>query len=168
MPTRIRRCATLPLASLTAVLLGIGFAPASVAAAAEQSALPQSLRACRLRTDTLERLHCFDTESARLDVPATPKLGQEQIERRKPSPTPPADTADSSLTARLVKVESQRPGLRLFTLDNGQRWRQLETDDYFPAVAGDTVRIEPGALGSYRLTRVAEGWNKWLRVRRID
>jgi hypothetical protein len=58
--------------------------------------------------------------------------------------------------------------LRLFTLDNGQRWRQLETDDYFPAVAGDTVRIEPGALGSYRLTRVAEGWNKWLRVRRID
>ena len=73
-----------------------------------------------------------------------------------------------ALTARIQALRKSGLGLLTLTLDNAQVWQQLEADAYFPLAVGETVRIEQGALGSYRLTRVVEGWKKWLRVKRVE
>ena len=73
-----------------------------------------------------------------------------------------------ALTARIESLRTSGIGLATLTLDTGQAWQQLETEAYFPLVVGETVRIEQGALGSYRLTRVVEGWKKWMRIKRVE
>jgi Lon protease-like protein len=69
-------------------------------------------------------------------------------------------------TARITALQTVGSGMALITLDNGQQWRQQEAMAYFPLAIGDTIRIEKGALGSYRLTRVEEGWKTFMRVSR--
>jgi len=81
-----------------------------------------------------------------------------------PSKGPKKDASETSETARIASVRPAANGLSVITLDNGQVWRQMEAETYFPLDAGDTVRIETGALGSYRLTRVEEGWKRFMRV----
>ena len=77
----------------------------------------------------------------------------------------PATAADSQ-TARIAALQTTGSGMAVITLDNGQVWRQQEAMAYFPLAIGDTIRIEPGALGSFRLTRVEEGWKTFMRVSR--
>jgi hypothetical protein len=72
------------------------------------------------------------------------------------------------MTARIDSLRVAATGLAVLTLDNGQIWRQLETEDEFPLQAGDTVRIDRAAMGSYRLKPVREGWKRSMRVTRTQ
>jgi len=74
--------------------------------------------------------------------------------------------ADTGMTARIDSIHKMLTGAYVVTLDNAQVWRQLETEPDFPLEAGDTVRIDKGALGTYRLRPVREGWKRWIRVER--
>jgi len=56
------------------------------------------------------------------------------------------------LTAHLVSVSRNSAGRQVFTLDNGQVWRQSETRASFEPHAGDAVKITPGAIGSFWLS----------------
>jgi hypothetical protein len=53
------------------------------------------------------------------------------------------------LTAKIQAVVLNSAGREVFTLDNGQVWRQVEPDSSFTVPPGSTVRITRGALGSY-------------------
>jgi Lon protease-like protein len=77
-------------------------------------------------------------------------------------------TSDAEVgeTARITALQTTGSGMAVITLDNGQQWRQQESVAYFPLAIGDTVRVEKGALGSFRLTRVEEGWKTFMRVSR--
>ncbi len=77
-----------------------------------------------------------------------------------------ANAAENNQTARIAALQMTGAGMAVITLDNGQVWRQQETMSYFPLAVGDTIRIEPGALGSFRLTRIEEGWKTFMRVSR--
>ena len=70
------------------------------------------------------------------------------------------------MTARIDKLRKSASDLAIITLDNGQVWRQLEATDYFPMALGDTVLIKRGALGSYKLLVVKEGWTRGIPVSR--
>jgi len=74
--------------------------------------------------------------------------------------------ADAGMTARIDSIRKTLSGAYVVTLDNAQVWRQLETEEDFPLEAGDTVRIDKGAMGTYRLRPVREGWKRWIRVER--
>jgi hypothetical protein len=137
---------------------------AAPGAQAAGDGLAQRLQTCARLDEDAQRLRCFDAEVPRVDLPAKPKLGEEQVQRRAPAA---ASDAESSLTARVTGLVDQRDGTVTMTLDNGQVWHQQAAEFYFPLTLGETVRIEKGALGSYRLTRVVEGWNKWTRVGRV-
>jgi hypothetical protein len=62
------------------------------------------------------------------------------------------DTSLKELDAHIAGVSRNSAGRAVFTLDNGQVWRQSETRSSFEAHAGDAVRITPGVLGSYWLS----------------
>jgi hypothetical protein len=97
-------------------------------------------------------------------------LGEEQV--RKPSSSSlkfwksKDKEPDAGMTARIEGLKKTPYGLLVVTLDNGQVWRQLEAEDNFPLEEGDTVRIDKGAMGSYRLMPVREGWKRFIRVTR--
>jgi hypothetical protein len=67
------------------------------------------------------------------------------------------------IVAKVEKIEKNRQGKRLFTLDNGQLW--AETDrDRLRIRKGQQVIIERGAFGSYNLKR--EGAKRFIKVMR--
>ena len=68
------------------------------------------------------------------------------------------------LTAHIASVSRNGAGRQLFTLDNGQVWRQAESKASFEAGPGDAVTISSGALGSFWL---ATGKHNRTRVERL-
>jgi hypothetical protein len=68
------------------------------------------------------------------------------------------------IEAHIASIAERTPGLAIFTLDNGQIWRQAEPEFNFSARAGDGVTITTGLLGSYWLTA---GPGAAVRVKRV-
>ena len=128
------------------------------------------IESCPKIADDKQRLACFDREFARLQQPSkaaepppaalvaptaaatqlTPEqrmgLTSEQILQRQNSPSAP-DLKE--LTVKIQEVWANSTGRGLFSLENGQIWRQVEPDPNFRVKPGDTVHITKGALGSY-------------------
>jgi hypothetical protein len=137
-----------------------------------------ALEACTKITDGSARLACLDREVAALlarehaptaaavppaaaTVPAAAaaaapgalteeqKMGLtpgriQQIER-PPSAPPPLQT----LTVAIKDMSVDANGHQVFTLENGQVWRQVELDTRFSVHVGDSIEISRGASGSY-------------------
>lgn len=147
----------------TALVVFLGLAAIGpVFADAPRQALGEISR-CRVIGDSAERLRCFDHAADRAKdalVPSEEYFG-------KPAPRPPeveqvvAMVRDLSRTVR---------GRAIFILDNGQKWRQLDSDDSNvpEPKAGTTIRvtIDRGLLDSFNLT--IDGRAGFFKVRRID
>jgi hypothetical protein len=68
------------------------------------------------------------------------------------------------LDAHVKSVYHNAAGRQVFTLDNGQVWRQAETKPDFEAGPGAAVTISSGALGSYWLQTSKHNWTRVERV----
>ena len=131
----------------------------TLAATARSADLPAALLACREVQDNDARLACFDRESARLAAlaEATTPLTPEDRFGLPRAVTPAKEGTGSRLAeaavlrARLRLVGSRSDGLIVFTLDNGQVWRQLEPGSDLFARPGDAVQLSKGAFGNYWL-----------------
>jgi hypothetical protein len=79
------------------------------------------------------------------------KLGlpRAQIDAIEAPPKAPAEI--TNFTAAIKSVSVEPPGRQVFTLDNGQVWREDQTGQYFQARPGESVRIRKGSLGSFFL-----------------
>jgi len=114
----------------------------------------------RIENDT-QRLKCYDDLFKRADADAVgnPDLGAEQIE------APPIDFVE----ARLVGDFNGWTGKTVFTLDNGQVWRQTNNyiQDYIPRdpIPAAKVTISKGMMGSYNLQ--VEGVKRIVQVKRV-
>jgi hypothetical protein len=97
-------------------------------------------------------------------APAAAQFGDELVSRKT---RPAKGSPEASLTAGVTAVREDQRGTWVISLDNGQVWRQQEVGLPFPLRTGETVRIDKGVLGSYMLTRVVEGWTRWIRVTRV-
>ena len=69
------------------------------------------------------------------------------------------------LTAHIADVARNAAGRDVFTLDNGQVWRQSETRSTFEAHAGDAVVISSRALGSFWLSTSTHNGTRVERLR---
>jgi hypothetical protein len=87
------------------------------------------------------------------------ELARKRREERKEKPAP------TELRAAVSKVSTKPYGEYVIELDNGQVWEQPEKKSSFSIKAGDTVRITPGAMGSYFLLSDSGGSTKVRRVR---
>lgn len=68
------------------------------------------------------------------------------------------------LTAHLASVSRNLAGRAVFTLDNGQVWRQSESRASFEARTGDAVKISRGGMGSFWLSTDTHNWTRVERV----
>ena len=152
------------------------------------AATTSALEACTKVTDDSARLACFDREAAALisrghapaaaaaSVAAAPAaspaplteeqkmgLSSARIEQlqRPPSAPPPIQT----LTVAITGVSADGNGHQLFTLENGQVWRQVELDTHFSAKPGDSITISRGISGSYFLSLGKHSNTRVSRVR---
>lgn len=148
-----------------------------------------ALEACTKLTDASARLACFDREvaalmtreqkantaapgaaAAKTAVPPPRQLTEEQkmgltperiqqLERPATAPPPP-----STMTAAIQGISVDGNGHQVFTLENGQIWRQVEVDSHFSVKPGDSITISKGALGSYFMSL---GKHRNTRVSRV-
>jgi hypothetical protein len=72
-----------------------------------------------------------------------------------------------TLVAQVTQVHETRPNVYRMTLDNGQVWQQMDMDSRFDVRAGDTVEINRGRMGGYRMARQSRGGSGWVRVNRV-
>ena len=152
------RCALLVLAML---------AGAPALAATDQ--LSADLRRCAQQADEHQRLACFDAL-----VKALPQISADQfgmngaIERKRDPATAAAvakERARESLDGTIASVDRGPHGEHVFTLDNGQRWIEVEPRPGLEFSAAEHVTIGHGALGTLWLK--AEG-RRQVKVRRIQ
>jgi hypothetical protein len=77
-------------------------------------------------------------------------FGREQIERRQPD----KDKQDKKLEqieAVVTQIDERGDDLLVFTLENGQVWRQKSLTPLFRVREGDSVVIRKGTFGGYTL-----------------
>lgn len=171
---------------MMALLLAAGLAPAA------EGSLDDA-RSCAQVQDSLQRLVCYDrlfppAPSADATRPAAPATGVPATPGTTPAPAPAmpdqeslfgaeslkrpvggsdADKAPRSLTATVSQVRQTRPNVFRVTLANGQVWQQMDMDSTFHVEAGDTVEIDRGRMGGYRMARTSNGGSGWVRVNRL-
>lgn len=169
------------------VLLSVALAVAAGPAFADASrdALTEIAK-CADITDSAERLKCFDAAMPRarsaLAAPAPESPSKSLLEwfgfSRPAAPTtkpedfgkPPPEPAEiSELSSSVIEFGRTPRGKSLFILENGQVWRQLDSDGSVvqdpPQGKTMKVLIERGVLGSYNLT--IEGRNGLIKVFRV-
>jgi hypothetical protein len=175
------------IVSFTVLLAVLGMS------AAFAQLLPAALDACTRIASDKARLQCFDREAAALSqhdgssqqrnqraadapaaVPAPPQLTPEQkfglstdqVQRQEEArgavaAQPPSVTR---VQTRVLQVSGSSAGRALFTLENGQTWRQTEIQSSFSLRPGDQVTLSKGALGSFW---ISTGPHNSARVERV-
>jgi hypothetical protein len=93
-------------------------------------------------------------------------LGDESVKRKSRNSAEPE--APTSLTAKVIALKETRKNVFRVTLDNGQVWQQMDMESLFTVALGDTVQIDKGRLGGYRMARVSNGRSGWARVTRTQ
>jgi hypothetical protein len=166
---------------MRAVLLAFA---ASVAFVTPSRAAPDSLSylyACTSIADVAAKAACYDAATAKLQTAV--KAGQltiiENVEMQKlqtevfgfEAPTLPAVIGKSSGAKPITTVETKiakvsRGADTVFTLENGQIWRQVDTTGNPGLRTGLSVRIERRVLGSYLL--IPSDGGGAVRVQRVS
>lgn len=171
---------------------------ASMAQPSEDEAIDQAI-SCREIADDLERLSCLDQAAETLAVTRIIReeavAAKKQEERENfglsggnEKEAVVAETPEEfgseylpktrkereegklkAITSKIAEVRINAIGVATLTLENGQVWRQLESDDkklFFPS--GDrlyTAKVKRSLFGNYMLT--VNELHKTIRVRRV-
>ena len=105
-------------------------------------------------------------------VAAAPPLDARQSFGLSGSAIAAHEEAAGARPAKVAKIEARVVGLSLtgngrtvFTFDNSQMWRQIESDGDMLARLGDTATISRGLLGSYWLQLKSGRGCKVTRIR---
>jgi hypothetical protein len=150
-------------------------AASSATFTAAQESSTSALLACVDEADDTRRLQCFDRAVAGL------RAGTAVGPKSAPAPASESTSARDRFGARGDLKQEQSPELKeitalvtavrarpygelVITLDNGQEWTQIAPDSRVKVKAGDTVKIEAGALDSFILI-AANG--RSAKVRRL-
>lgn len=132
------------------------------------AAAQQVTHACASIVAPTKRLACYD----RAFPPAHDAQAEASEQARafglQPTPDPAEKAAEAAynkdMNSRVASVSSDRDGERLFTLDNGQVWRQTGSSILGLARPGDAITIRTGSFHSYLL--ITPGGVP-LRVKRV-
>jgi hypothetical protein len=131
---------------------------------------PSEFAKCAGLPNAAERLKCYDAAADRHGFGLPPPPREPVTQPQDFGKPPPAREAEvKEIGATVVELTRTARGRAVFTLDNGQVWRQLDSDaaEVREPAAGRAmhVKIETGALGSYNL--VIEGRAGAIKVRRL-
>lgn len=181
-----KRLLALPCFALAAFMLW----PAQ----ASDPSLTDALTQCQQEQDTLLRLRCYDAievERRKSQTQASPEATEAQRQpepvvteqQSQPEPESAASAPPAAAEERFGKprqqaedepdriysivreVEQDVRGHLIITFENGQTWRQ-NNSEYYPIKAGEEHYIRRALLGSFMLS--SDHSNRSTRVRRID
>jgi len=96
---------------------------------------------------------------------AAPALGDEAVKRSRKDEA--VSTEPTNLEARVTAARETRKDTYRVSLENGQVWQQMDMSSLFHVAVGDTVRIEKGKMGGYRMA-LTGGHSGWVRVSRVQ
>lgn len=122
--------------------------------------LPEQIRGCSKIADDSERLKCFDA----LVAGAETRARSNQEARFGKEHKRVTEEAPEAIVATISKFQKTAHKKAYITLDNGQVWKQSDSTQVYWK-AGDSVRIERGALNSFFI-RKTEG-SRRIRVKRV-
>ncbi|TMN35791.1 hypothetical protein [Pseudoalteromonas sp. S2755] len=161
------------------ILFALGFS--SICAAEPLNT--QALQACTLIENDFKRLMCYDNVIANKPITET-HLSKASVNKDKVNTPRNEKRAElkedgfglehkvkvaseeiEEITAKLVKTTTQGRDKMVFTLDNGQVWRQVSSETFF-AKEGDTLIIERASFGSFLMKKA--GSNRTTRVKRVN
>ena len=137
--------------------------PASAAPAATAAAVAKPTAAVPAMAAPAAAAPAVAASAAAPAAVAAPALGDESLKKVQKEK---ATAAPSHLEARVTALRQMRPELFRLTLDNGQVWQQQDVSTMFHVEVGDSVRIEKGSMGSYRMAKA--GGSGWVRVNRTE
>jgi hypothetical protein len=157
--------------SFARVLAAVAALAAAPASAAES--VLEAAQDCGRLAGPSARLACYDRlfRAGQDAAPAAPasreaEFGLTEQARRDREREAGAVLVPDQIVSTVLRVAVRRPNLPVLELDNGQKWRLLESSDIPPFRAGDHVTIRRGAIGSY-LASAEERPGAW-RVRRVE
>ncbi|WP_462153603.1 hypothetical protein [Pseudoalteromonas piscicida] len=163
----------------TMILFALGFS--SLCAA--EPINTQALQACTLIENDFKRLMCYDNVIANKPITETHSSkapmnkdkintarNEKKVELKEDGfglehKVKAASEEIEEITAKLVKTTTQGRDKMVFTLDNGQVWRQVSSETFF-ANEGDTLIIERASFGSFLMKKA--GSNRTTRVKRVN
>ncbi|WP_372761456.1 hypothetical protein [Pseudoalteromonas sp.] len=144
----------------------------------------QALQACSFIENDFNRLLCYDNTVAGkpLTKPASNKTltpSDAAVAAPVAAATPAANKKsefglehktiakenNSSINSAVATVKEAPYGELIITLENGQQWRQIGSDN-IQLAAGDNVIISRGMFNSFLLKK--EGLNRSIRVKRTQ
>lgn len=170
---------------IIAIAVALLFAAGTARADTPQDALAEFAK-CADIADSGTRLRCFDAaipraKSALAEHRAAEKRGfldwfgfgrpPRPVTRPEDFGKPPAAEPGeiTQLTATVAEFAKTPRGKSIFILDNGQVWRQLDSDsdEVFEPAPGKPMKvtIEAGSFGGYNLS--IAGRNGIIKVRRL-
>jgi hypothetical protein len=167
----------------TAALIALPFVPAAGQNPAREGPPAAFARAvqCRALANPQERLACYDREVAALEqAERTSEI--RVVDRQQMRSTrrtlfglslpdinifggDDEGEAVTEITSQLRSVSQDANGKYLFELEDGARWRQIDSRDLVNPRAGQPIRIRRAAMGSF-LANV--GRQTAVRVRRVN
>lgn len=144
-----------------------------VAASLPGLAVGSEMEACRRIASDSARLACYDAlaDSASSANEAPAAISAESLFGRDATRTSTALQQQTGikppqiLDTEIMLVKTRADGKLLITLQNGQRWEQIDGRP-LPLAPGDSIRIRKAAFGSWLLYKQAGG--RSIRVRRTD
>lgn len=163
----------------------------AVAPARAAEGTTEALLTCASEADDARRLRCFDDAVAGLRRAAPPTAAAAPRPESAAAPATPASAAATpaataaisaedrfgargeikpdqrlrEITATVTELGAKPHGQLVITLDNGQVWAEIATGSKVKLKTGDSVTIEAGALGSFRLVAPNGRSSKVSRMR---
>lgn len=152
---------------LACLLLAASSVHASDGAALRQRMTAEEFRAAGLEKLSADELARLDAWLAAQDASPAGAAAPAPAEDRRGLPAPVA-TDDSDIVSRIPGNFRGWSGAgEVITLENGQRWRIVQTSGALVVNVNDPVAtISPAAFGSWSLR--IEGYNARAKVRRVE
>jgi len=127
--------------------------------------LEQGLRHCSSEADEHRRLACFDALVSALPKIEVEKFGMTAPIAHQRDPSAPPNEKSNVLIGTISALRQEAYGNYVFTLDNGQIWKQAEPEFTMHFSVGDAVQIEHGTLGSLWLSASHQRRTRVTRIR---
>jgi hypothetical protein len=163
--TRTMSCAL--AGALAGTLLCAGNAQAA------DEAVPKSIEACASLLRESERLACYDAAVAALmsgtessGVSAENMFGATSAtSQRNPGVRDVKREELKQISGTVTSLRRTDDGMIVVELDNGQVWRQQDSDVRMMLATGDTVTIVRASMGTFRIADKSGRFSRFKRVR---
>jgi hypothetical protein len=135
--------------------------------------IPTAIEACSSLKRDSERLACFDQAVAALKAgkAATSVTAENMFGATQESSQAAPDLREvkreelRQISGIVTSLRRTSDGMIVLELDNGQMWRQQDSDVRLMVATGDTVTIVRASMGTFRIADKSGRFARFKRVR---